>query len=1165
MSAIITIDRTQIVGIPAGNGAIFSAATPTDVATTLGNQTANKFYSGPVTGAASAPTFRAINSTDLGYTATGQILYNRSDGTMTPLTIGSSGQVLTVAGGVPTYATPTTGTVTSVALSVPSPFTISGSPVTGAGTLTVSLANQTANTFYAGPSSGSAAAAAFRAMAVADLPAIGSSGQVTYNNAGVMAGATNMTYTTTGLGLFTTTPTNALSFGNGAAREVWIENSATDVVGRALTVAAGSTVAGTSTSNVVGGNLVLQSGLGTGTGASNILFQTGTTLTTGTTLQTISTKMTLDGTGNLTMGTGGSVILGSTGRLLFGSTWNIGTGENNQSMPEIAQGSGTWTFYSHLSGTKSSIKLVNYSNNGAQSLTISGGVTDYNNASEVAAQTYNANQGTHNFIGNSYTSSLIGNVAFMSLAPSYNQTSGTYANTDLLINRTQTAVGSGTQLLIDAQVGGVSKHSVTNTGNLGILVQTPTNELSFGNAAARKMWIENSATDVVGRALTVSAGSTVAGTSVNDVTGGNLVIQSGLGTGTSSSMISFQTGAALTTGKVLQTMTEQFQVFSGGVVSRGVVRLKGYTVATLPTGTQGDTVFCTDLLAPAFYSGTSWAAYGESIYNVKLYGAKGDGVQLADGAMTSSSAVLTSASASFSANDVGKLIVVAGAGATGVDLSTTILSRQSSAQVTLSATAGTTITGSYVTYGTDDTVAIQAGIDAVIALSRSIPLYVPSGIYMIGGALQTANNYNTQLRCGVVANPDHTPMISIQIIGEESLVGLPLNLFTQAPPTSGTILFSTLTSSTGVASVLGIPRGCGGFTGLSPICIRLENFTIRCPNNPQLSAIDFEYAMQAVVTNCKSDISREPPATLQPSNTNSTGLRMPMVNNNCLSKVQDGFTCYGYYYGLSFSEHFEADYLVILNCYRALKLQVAGHGSHVSHLVIHQCNKGIVWSGDASCVFDYVAFERGAPPGYDFSPPSWCNSTGDLDDGGNNATGQVVAFNSTSFQDSLGGAEGYLTINGCARVTVCHRAMCNGTGSAAPVVTITNTTTNQSIIACSIAGAGDYEITVNTQVNFNGLSAVANTRVRTVLYDSLAAAEIAGTTRCPVYCDVGYPVAGWASLSQVQRIRTAGPTTITFFAKIIRAGAAPTSLQFIGDNGGDDSYGSMIMGAAPVH
>ncbi len=59
---------------------------------------------------------------------------------------------------------------------------------------------------------------------------------------------------------------------------------------------------------------------------------------------------------------------------------------------------------------------------------------------------------------------ISGTQAVVSITPTYNQASGTAANTDLLINRTQTAIGSGTQNLIDAQVGGVSKFNVTNTG-----------------------------------------------------------------------------------------------------------------------------------------------------------------------------------------------------------------------------------------------------------------------------------------------------------------------------------------------------------------------------------------------------------------------------------------------------------------------------------------------------------------------------------------------------------------------------------------------------------------------------------------------------------------------------------------------------------------------------
>lgn len=53
----------------------------------------------------------------------------------------------------------------------------------------------------------------------------------------------------------------------------------------------------------------------------------------------------------------------------------------------------------------------------------------------------------------------------LAISPTYNQ-SGTAAATDLLINRTETAVGSGNQLLFDFQVGGVSKAYLANTGTL---------------------------------------------------------------------------------------------------------------------------------------------------------------------------------------------------------------------------------------------------------------------------------------------------------------------------------------------------------------------------------------------------------------------------------------------------------------------------------------------------------------------------------------------------------------------------------------------------------------------------------------------------------------------------------------------------------------------------
>ena len=66
-----------------------------------------------------------------------------------------------------------TGTVTSVAATVPtSILSVSGSPITTSGTLALSLATQTANYVWSGPTTGSAATPTFRALVAADIPAL---------------------------------------------------------------------------------------------------------------------------------------------------------------------------------------------------------------------------------------------------------------------------------------------------------------------------------------------------------------------------------------------------------------------------------------------------------------------------------------------------------------------------------------------------------------------------------------------------------------------------------------------------------------------------------------------------------------------------------------------------------------------------------------------------------------------------------------------------------------------------------------------------------------------------------------------------------------------------------------------------------------------------------
>jgi hypothetical protein len=81
--------------------------------------------------------------------------------------------VLTNGGtGTLSWAPAATGTVTNVALALPSIFTVTGSPITTTGTLTGTLASQAAGTVFAAPA-GAAGTPVFRPLTAVDIPMIG--------------------------------------------------------------------------------------------------------------------------------------------------------------------------------------------------------------------------------------------------------------------------------------------------------------------------------------------------------------------------------------------------------------------------------------------------------------------------------------------------------------------------------------------------------------------------------------------------------------------------------------------------------------------------------------------------------------------------------------------------------------------------------------------------------------------------------------------------------------------------------------------------------------------------------------------------------------------------------------------------------------------------------
>jgi hypothetical protein len=94
-------------------------------------------------------------------------------------------------------------------------------------------------------------------------------------------------------------------------------------------------------------------------------------------------------------------------------------------------------------------------------------------------------------------------------------------------------------------------------------------------------------------------------------------------------------------------------------------------------------------------------------------GAVPDARQVIPVTTTAASTQLSAASGSFSAADVGKKIVIAGAGASGKKLSTTIAAFVNSATVTLAAPASTAQSTGGASLGTDCSAALQAALNAL--------------------------------------------------------------------------------------------------------------------------------------------------------------------------------------------------------------------------------------------------------------------------------------------------------------------------------------------------------------------------------------------------------------------------------------------------------------------
>jgi len=134
------------------------------------------------------------------------------------------------------------------------------------------------------------------------------------------------------------------------------------------------------------------------------------------------------------------------------------------------------------------------------------------------------------------------------------------------------------------------------------------------------------------------------------------------------------------------------------------------------------------------YANDNSSAADEGVVDPDDYGAVGDAIKGTDGVATATDNTFTSASASFTSADIGKVICIHGAGTASAVHVTTIASINSATSIELTAAAITTVASSATyAYGTDDKDELAAA--AAAAIAADLPLDLRGRTYAVSGNL----------------------------------------------------------------------------------------------------------------------------------------------------------------------------------------------------------------------------------------------------------------------------------------------------------------------------------------------------------------------------------------------------------------------------------------------
>lgn len=352
------------------------------------------------------------------------------------------------------------------------------------------------------------------------------------------------------------------------------------------------------------------------------------------------------------------------------------------------------------------------------------------------------------------------------------------------------------------------------------------------------------------------------------------------------------------------------------------------------------------------------------IFNVKLFGAHPDGIYDTTISITTGTNDVTSANSIFASTDVGKIIVILGAGTSGRDFKGTITAFVSATAVTVSSNAATTVTNAPTIWGTDQTTYIQAAIIAANTAGGG-RVFIPNGIYLLDGALQTsigALNMNAQLYIPTPGTAFAHTKTHIVIEGEtppnfSQYIGITAPNYNTY---NGTTLVSTITTGATGSAVIGTQGYAGTFGSFNYTYLTVKNLSIKVLDNPAgagpvVGGISYKkgaslFTDQLMICNMGSSAT-----SVLPTN-NISGIETPDNGGEAMTNLQNTL-CAGFKNGFIIGEHQSLNQVHAYVCYNGFNFKTSFHAGMGARICSQWCRTDIFFSGPNSVGYVFLDAE----------------------------------------------------------------------------------------------------------------------------------------------------------------------------------------------------------------